>query len=298
MKKISFFTAFLVLSCNALFAQVSINNDNSLPNNSAMFDVKSTTKGMLIPRMTQTEIEAITSPANGLVVFCSTFDKFYVFLLSQNKWKEIAYGPTYINPGGGFYCGDLITINHLTSGGVAPVNKIITYGTVTNIPGEDSKCWITSNLGADHQAIAFSDPTEDAAGWYWQFNLKQGFKHDGTTRTPNTTWISSITESSDWILQNDPCALELGNGWRIPTVTEWTNVNAAWTSPWNSGLKLHAAGYLSYTDGSRGEFGSVGNQWSSSQSSINDGWDLGYGGIGNIYNYTKAFGFSLRCIHD
>jgi antitoxin component YwqK of YwqJK toxin-antitoxin module len=50
-----------------------------------------------------------------------------------------------------FNCGSPITINH-KAGTVAPVTKTVTYGTVTNIPGELTKCWITSNLGADFQA--------------------------------------------------------------------------------------------------------------------------------------------------
>ncbi len=133
------------------------------------------------------------------------------------------------------------------AGAVAPVAKSVTYGTVTNIPGEPSKCWITSNLGASQQATAVNDATEASAGWYWQFNRKQGYKHDGTTRTPNTTWIGSISETSDWVTANDPCTIELGSGWRIPTSTEWTNVDASggWTDrngPWTSGLKLHPAG--------------------------------------------------------
>ena len=138
-------------------------------------------------------------------------------------------------------------VNHV-AGTVAPVSKTVTYGTVTNIPGATTKCWITSNLGADHQATAVSDATEASAGWYWQFNRKQGYKHDGTTRTPNTAWITSINESSDWITANDPCTSELGSGWRLPTSTEWSNVDASgswmdWFIPWISGLKLHAAGY-------------------------------------------------------
>ncbi len=40
-------------------------------------------------------------------------------------------------------CGDTLAVNHLASGGVAPVDKEVTYGTVNNIPGETSKCWIT-----------------------------------------------------------------------------------------------------------------------------------------------------------
>ena len=162
-----------------------------------------------------------------------------------------------------FVCGDSITINFV-AGAVAPVNKTATYGTVTNIPGATTKCWITSNLGADHQATAVNDATEPSAGWYWQFNRMQGYKHDGITRTPNSAWIYPISENSDLIPANDPCALELGNGWRIPINTEWINVNASgnwtnWNGPWNSALKMHAAGGLLFTDGSLVNRGSIGS---------------------------------------
>jgi hypothetical protein len=203
---------------------------------------------------------------------------------------------------GTFSCGSSITINHV-AGAVAPVNKTVTYGTVTNIPGELTKCWITSNLGADHQATSNNDPTEASAGWYWQFNLKQGYKHDGTTRTPNTTWISSFNENSDWTTANDPCAIELGTGWRIPTSTEWFNVDAigTWISsvgPWNSGLKLHTGGFLYSNDGLRYE-GGHGVFWSNSQTSVTNGWNLDiYATYSQMSDDSKAYGFSLRCIKD
>jgi hypothetical protein len=205
----------------------------------------------------------------------------------------------------GSICGTYtLTITHLTNGGVAPVDKTVTYGTVNNIPGEPSKCWITSNLGADHQATAVDDATEASAGWYWQFNRKQGFKHDGTTRTPNTTWITPINENSDWSAANDPCALELGTGWRIPTKIEWTNVDASggwssWTGPWNSSLKLHAAGYLSLGNGSLSSRGSLGNYWSNAQYNATDGWILRFysSSSSTLFN-NKANTFSLRCLRD
>jgi hypothetical protein len=201
-------------------------------------------------------------------------------------------------------CGLPLTVNHVTSGGVAPVDKSVAYGTVTNIPGATAKCWITSNLGADHQATAVSDATEASAGWYWQFNRKQGYKHDGITRTPNTAWVSSISETSDWTPANDPCTLELGAGWRIPTNAEWTAVDASggwtnWNGPWNSGLKMHAAGYLLNSDGSLYSRGSYGYYWSSSQYSATDGWYLYFfSGFSYMYSSSKAYGFSLRCLRD
>jgi len=302
MKKSAFFIAMFLLFSSAMFAQVGISTDNSVPDNSAMLDVKSTTKGMLIPRMAQAEILSISNPANGLQVFCTTDNKFYAYIANAGTWKEILYGTGTISQP--FSCGNSITINHI-AGAVAPVTKTVTYGTVTNISGELTKCWITSNLGSDHQAIAVSDATEASAGWYWQFNRKQGYKHDGTTRTPNTTWIDGIYETSDWITANDPCNIELGSTWRIPTYTEWYNVDntGGWTDlngPWDSGLKLHAAGYLATSDGSLGNRGSDGDYWSSTQNDATNGWFLGFGSGGSYMgnSLSKAYGFSVRCVRD
>ena len=200
-------------------------------------------------------------------------------------------------------CGATLGITH-TAGIIAPVNKTVNYGTVeTNLTGS-TKCWITQNLGADHQAATATDATEASAGWYWQFNRGQGFKHDGTTRIPNTTWITSINENSDWLPANDPCALLLGSGWRLPTNTEWTNADE--TGGWDnynetfaSVLKLHAAGNLNGSDGSLISRGSTGYYWSSSQSDSDYGRNL-YFYSGNSYvNYGyKARGFSARCLRD
>jgi hypothetical protein len=201
-------------------------------------------------------------------------------------------------------CGTPFTTSHV-AGAVAPVTKTTVYGTVTNIPGELTKCWITSNLGSDHQAVAVDDSTEASAGWYWQFNRKQGYKHTGTTRTPNTTWISSINENSDWLAANDPCTLLLGAPWRIPTYIEWWNVDNTggwtnWNGPWGSGLKLHAAGYLYTSNGSLYLRGSYGNYWSSTQGASSNGWHLYfYSGDSNMYDFSnKANGCSVRCLRD
>jgi hypothetical protein len=72
MKKLSFFIAILQLFCSAVFAQVGINADNSTPDNSAMLDVKSVEKGLLIPRvaLTATNVAGpITNPATSLLVY-------------------------------------------------------------------------------------------------------------------------------------------------------------------------------------------------------------------------------------
>ena len=51
---------------------VSINSDRSSPNSSAMLDVQSSNKGLLVPRLTWTQMTAIVNPASGLLVYCTT----------------------------------------------------------------------------------------------------------------------------------------------------------------------------------------------------------------------------------
>ena len=202
-------------------------------------------------------------------------------------------------------CGNTKTINHI-AGDVAPVTKTVTYGTVDDIAGEPDLCWITSNLGASHQATAKNDATEASAGWYWQFNRKQGFKHDGSILTPAWT-INMINENSDWSANQDPCRNELGGYWRIPTSLEWTGVDAAggwtdWNDPWDSDLKMHAAGYLHYWNGALDARGQDGAYNSSSQYDYNY-QQAYYFWINTSYSIIntdgdKANGLSMRCVRE
>ncbi len=155
-----FLTTAIVLSTLlnlCVYSQVAINADGTTPNSSAMLDVKSTTKGALLPRMTAAELALILNPADGLQVFCTTNGKMYIYVAVAGVWKELAYGAGTITPP--FSCGIAFNITHLSSGGIAPVDKTVTYGTVNNIPGEPVKCWITRNLGASQQATGPTDAT-------------------------------------------------------------------------------------------------------------------------------------------
>lgn len=90
MKKLTLLTiAFLLFQLSILNAQVAINEDDSAPDASAMLDVKSTTKGMLIPRMTSAQRTTIAGglPATGLLVFDLTTDSFWYY--DGSSWVEL-----------------------------------------------------------------------------------------------------------------------------------------------------------------------------------------------------------------
>ena len=73
-------------------AQVGINTDNSNPHTSAILDVKSIDKGLLVPRMTTSQRTAITNPANGLLVFDSTTNSFWFY--KSSTWEELTGSAT------------------------------------------------------------------------------------------------------------------------------------------------------------------------------------------------------------
>jgi len=82
----------LVLIGSGLMAQtegVSINPTGNDPDPSAILDISSNQKGLLIPRMNSTERAAISSPAQGLMVFDTTTESVWYYNTSTGAWIEI-----------------------------------------------------------------------------------------------------------------------------------------------------------------------------------------------------------------
>ena len=69
---------------------VGINPSGSSPNSSAGLDVDFTNKGLLIPRMTIAQRDAISSPAEGLQIF-NTTTKCFEFYVSGG-WLTMTCG--------------------------------------------------------------------------------------------------------------------------------------------------------------------------------------------------------------
>jgi uncharacterized protein (TIGR02145 family) len=82
-----------LLTCFAVFSQsgAAINTTGSAADASAILDVSSTNAGMLIPRMTKTQRNAIGSPAEGLLIY-QTDDTVGFWYRSTGVWKLMGSG--------------------------------------------------------------------------------------------------------------------------------------------------------------------------------------------------------------
>lgn len=89
MKKIVLLLAIALACTNAGAQSIAFNTDGSNADTSAILDVKSTTKGVLIPRMTFAQRNAIISPAKGLLVFQTDGIPGVYMFISNAGWLPL-----------------------------------------------------------------------------------------------------------------------------------------------------------------------------------------------------------------
>lgn len=162
-----------IFSASPVTAQVAINKDGSTPDVSAMLDVKSTQKGLLIPRMTTKQRTDIGTPATGLMVYDSDFKSFWYY--NGTAWTNLA----------GSSAGWSLTGN---SGTVDGVNFI---GTTDNVP---------LNFRVDNQPVGKLDLNTSNVF----FGYQTGFK--------NTTGSNNIANGEMALYSNLTGNNNIANG--------------------------------------------------------------------------------------
>ncbi|MBV5267455.1 MAG: hypothetical protein JZU67_02875, partial [Burkholderiaceae bacterium] len=114
------FLFFVSVLCLQATAQVSINTDGAAPDNSAMLDLKGTTHGLLIPRISTAIRDVIPSPAAGLLIYNTTTNLINVYNGSTWYSLEAAF---ITSTSGTISAGGGVSVNAIS--GTAPDNSAI-----------------------------------------------------------------------------------------------------------------------------------------------------------------------------
>jgi len=83
---------FLLFSLSTQAQWMLINQGGGNPDASAALELSSTTRGFLGPRLSQTQINAVNSPATGLLVFNTDSSKFYFY--DGSAWLAVSQTDT------------------------------------------------------------------------------------------------------------------------------------------------------------------------------------------------------------
>lgn len=86
---------------NTLFVDATNNRvgiGTGVPDNSALLDLNSTTKGFKLPTMTWAQVQVIANPANGLKVFCTTYNSSLTNIGTPSVPNWVAETTAPINP--------------------------------------------------------------------------------------------------------------------------------------------------------------------------------------------------------
>lgn len=274
----------IVLSL-ALNAQ-SVGIGTLIADSSAALEVKSTSKGFLLPRMSFVQRNAIANPAAGLIIWCIDCDEMQIY--DGIKWKNMS---------------------GTAAAGVTTPNVNICYDT-----------WMIKNLNVtkykNGDAIPIvSDPTA------WK-NLTTGAMCWLNNESDNDSTYGVLY---NWYAVNDPRGLA-PEGWHVASLDEWETMEHCLGNERTAGGKLklnnttlwpvintgatNRSGFTAipsaFRDGNTGLYYNTSNiflgawwtstTYGSNQASVK--YLINNGSMVLSPTANKSYGLSVRCIKD
>jgi hypothetical protein len=89
MKRTILLLFVLSLIAKVALTQVAINETGNTADSSAILDISSSNKGMLVPRMTSINRTSIQNPVDGLLVFDITTNSFWYYNGMDQEWQQV-----------------------------------------------------------------------------------------------------------------------------------------------------------------------------------------------------------------
>jgi uncharacterized protein (TIGR02145 family) len=301
MRNLFLIALFISILPNSFAQRVGIGTTN--PHPSAELDISSTQRGLLPPRMTFAQRNAIPNPAAGLMIYCTDCGL-------KGEWQGFD-GQIWLKMNG----------NEVAS------VPLPTYDTTIPSVTIGTQIWSNKNLSVARYRNGdpipqVTDPTQWASlttgAWCWYNN-------------DSATYAATYGRLYNWYAVNDPRGLA-PQGWRIPTEGDWNRLvkfidpgadttcqfcsqsgtaggamksTTGWNAP-NTGA-TNSSGFSGLPGGYRnhdGTFNSVGINgiwWSAGEFDTSNAWlrTLNYGNANvNRGGINKSGGFSVRVVRD
>ncbi|MBL7729256.1 MAG: hypothetical protein JNM68_16290, partial [Dinghuibacter sp.] len=186
---------FIALLQNLQAQNVAINNTGATPDAKAILDVSSTSKGILIPRMLQSERDAIGTPPQGLLLFNTTSNSFQYY-----------NGSTWLN----------ITHSGIVTGVPNKVPRYLgIWGLTPGIMTDDGSGVSINNTGAVANGSAILDISSTTKGILVP---RMTTAQRDAIPAPATGLLLFDTNLGAFVFYNG---------------TNWTNINSSGVSEWN-----------------------------------------------------------------
>jgi uncharacterized protein (TIGR02145 family) len=314
--RILFLTTLLSATIFITEAQVGVNSTGSSPDPSAMLDVSSTDKGLLIPRMTNAQITSFGSELGvtdkGMIVFNT--DDIKLEYWDGTAWKTMVTKTT-------------------TTGGSSDGTSFCSEG-VTDYDGHKYKtvkigdqCWMAENLKSTH----YADGSAITEGW--AYNNDEALAH-----TYGRLYIWAAVMHGAASSNSNPSGVQgiCPDGWHVPSDAEWQELEmtlgmttaeaniTGWRGSHGEGRKLketdnaflwptgsaggnNISGFSGLPGGGRYNsvsfdgVGIYGSWWTSTEFNSYAACYryLEYIESGVLrYDDLKIYGFSVRCVRD
>ena len=283
-------SSMLLINAQICAQNVGISPDGSAPDNSAMLDIKSTSGGLLIPRMTTAQRDAISNPAQSLLIFNTTIKCYEGYV--DGQWRSI-----YCEP-----CSGVSTVSY----------DGVTYNTVSI----GDQCWLKENL----RTTKYNDGTSIS-------NVTNSSTWTSTTSGAYCCYSNNTSNCTTYGALYNWYAVNTGklcpSGWHVPSDDEWTTLvnylggdggklketgTTHWQSPNtgatnSSGFTALPGGYRLSSTGFFTFLGLIGYWWSSTEYDGSSAWirslSWSNANVGRSYdNISKSYGFSVRCLRD